>query len=394
MIDHSKVTKIALPIVIVFAAIAIMFILIKARPAPKKEIKENPGALVEIIEAERTEYQIKLRTNGTVQAQRQITIVPQVSGKVTYMDPRFVEGGFFKDGDLLLRMETADYELAVAQAEAALAQAEVELASEEGNAKLAREEWERISGGKEEDPNPLVLREPQLKRARANVSSAKAALKQAKLNLQRTSIYAPFNCLVSTKSVDIGQYVRAGAGIGTLTGTDSVEIIVPMPVADMGLLEIPHNSIQNGGAKTAISIDLGGKKVEWRGRVIRSSGEIDSKSRMTEIIVRVDDPYGLKNKDKYYSVLSIGMFVDVLIDGITIRDVFVIPRNVLHDGSTIWIAGPDNRLEIRYIEPLLVKDEAVIVKIGLNEGDRLIRTNISGAADGMKIRVSNKGTDQ
>ncbi len=387
MKDKKSILIKVLPLLIILIGAALMVFMIFIRPAPKKEVKKNPGALAEISTVTAVDHQIIVSGTGTVHARKEATITPQVSGKVTFVSNNFAPGGLFRKGQLLFEIEKVDYELSVDRAKAALAQAELELAQEESNARIARMEWENLSRDKEEKPNPLVLYEPQLKRARANVASANASMKQAQLNLERTRIYAPFNCRVRDEDIDVGQYIRSGSNVAVVAGTDEAEIIVPLSIDELHWLKIPRSGRQIKGSAASVKITSGNRSYSWEGKVVRSLGEVDEKGRMARVVVAVLDPYRLSMKRTNGEPdLEVGMFVEVDMFGEMLSDVVLLPRDSIREGNTVWIADDRNMLHIRPVKILRSEKENVIIQSGLSDGDRVVLTKIQGAANGMKLR--------
>jgi len=384
----GKFFRVVIPVLILVASITAAVLMIKFRPAPRKEMKKQPGVLVEVFRAVPSRYTVHVRGTGTVRARREISIVPQVSGRVVHVSPSFSDGGFFRKGELMFRIERVDYELRVEKARAALAQAEFELAREQSNATIAREEWERLRERDGAQPNPLVLYEPQLKRARAQVASARASLRQAELDLERTSVHAPFNCIVLRENIDPGQYVRAGSSVAVVAGTDRAEIVVPLPVEDLHWIHIPGRGRKGRGSPATVSMKAGDRLHVWNGRVERALGDIDPESRMSRVVVVVDDPYGFGTGDRgSRQALEMGMFVKADIEGDTIDNVFVIPRRALRDGDTVWIADGSNMLRTRHVRVYRREYDSVVISGGLSAGDRVVLTSIPGAADGLKLRI-------
>jgi RND family efflux transporter MFP subunit len=387
MSKKKKFIKIVIPIIIIIVGIVVMRMLFLSRSEPKKEVKEDPGILVQTIEASLQDRTITVHGTGTVKASKEISIVPQVSGRLTYVSPDLVVGGHFKKGDMLIKIEDIDYVLALEQANSARAGAEYELATIESRARIARTEWERLDLEKNSEPNPLVLYEPQMANAQAALASANAAVKQAKLALDRTEIKAPFNSRATSENVDIGQYVKSGNSIAVLSGTDTVEINVPLTADDMHWLNIPLHGRELNGPDATVSLNTGGKSHQWKGHILRSTGQVDPKSRMMQIVIEVSNPYGLANSENAgRPALAIGTFVDVKIKGKELKNVFVIPRITLRDNATIWVMGNDNKLSIKNVNPVRIEKDIAVIDSGLEAGDRIIVTNISGAANGMQLR--------
>jgi hypothetical protein len=150
--------------------------------------------------------------------------------------------------------------------------------------------------------------------------------------------------------------------------------------------------VKKNGSHASIYHDARRKGSGWQGRIVRSTGEVDATSRMTRIVIEVKDPYGLSAQTTYGRELVVGTFVDVVLKGHMLHDVFVIPRTSLRDDSTVWVMGRDNLLRIRDVEVVRSERESVFVRDSLRDGDRVVLTNLTGAADGMKLRVDQQGT--
>ncbi len=395
MSRKSILLKIALPIVVILAGFAGMQLMVHSRTAPKKEVRENPGALVEVQSVQKRNLPVVVKGTGTVGSRQEASITPQVGGKVTYLAPGFVVGGLFAKGDFLFKIEDTDYRLAIERAKGAIAKAEYDLATVEGQARVARLEWERLQLAEKKEPSPLVLYEPQLKNAQANVNSAKAALSQAELDLARTSVYAPFPCLVRSEEIDLGQYVTVGKSVATVAGTGAAEIVVPLPLEELQWLAIPRKGANGNGSKALVKLAVGDQVLTWKGRVVRSLGEVDSRGRMAQVVVAVADPYNLergrapKRKD-----LEIGMFVDVEIIGKTLNGVYAVPRSTLRDGDTVWTMDDEGKLRVTPVTVVRRERDTVVLRDGFQEGARVVLTNISGAAEGMKLRLAGEENPQ
>lgn len=378
--------KIVLPVLIVLLGVAGMRVMVLSRKAPPKEVREKPGALVEVLTVTRRDHPVRVAGTGTVQPRQEVSITPQVSGRVTEMAAALVAGGRFKKGDLLFAVEDVDYRLAVDRALAALAKAEVEQATIESQARIARIEWERLKLDDGAEPNPLVLYQPQLKNAVAGVASARAALAQAELDLARTRVTAPFNCRVRSEQIDLGQYLRSASAIAVVSGTDAAEVIVPLPVEELRWLRIPGPAGGEGSPAT-VQLRSGGADYAWEGRLVRSLGEVDPRSRMTRVVVAVEDPYALEAPSAGgRPALEVGMFVEVALHGQTLPAVFAVPRKALREAGRVWVADGQDLLRIVPVTIARQEQNAILVDGGLQEGDRLVLTHLAGAADGMKLR--------
>lgn len=377
--------KVLLPILVLGLAIGVMVLLIKGRPSPVQQSPAYRGVLVEILDVTRRDHPIRVVANGAVQARREAEIVPQVSGQVTEISPKLLAGGFFQGGELLFAIEAVDFELALQRAGANLSRAELDLETVRAQAEIARREWQRLHPG--EEPNPLVVYQPQMKNAEAVLASAKAALRQAELDLQRTKMTAPFNCYIRSETVDFGQYLRSGTKVATVVGTNRVEIIVPLPLDDLDWLKLPGLD-GKPGSTALVRLESEGQKREWTGVVDRFLGEVDARGRMARVAVTVNDPYALESANAGRPQLVVGSFVEVVLEGKTLNQVVELPRDALRDNDTVWIMDEEDRLRIQPAEVVRRERESVLISAGLKAGDRVVLTPISGAADGLLLRLA------
>ena len=378
-----------LPFLVLLIGIAAMLLLAKSRPTPKKHARQTKGALVRIITASTENRRADIHATGTVQPRQQIAIIAQVGGQVTRLSPQCVAGGFIKKGDLLFAIDDADYRLAEAQAAASVARAEADLATAQGKAEIARKEWQQF-GGMTAAVNPLVLHQPQLKTAEANLAAAKAALAKAELNLTRTEVRAPFNCLVLSEELDLGLTVRVGSPVAKIVGTDQAEVIVPLSMAELPWCVIPRNK-KDSGSPATITAAIGSNQYHWQGSVLRSLGEIDPKGRMARLAIRVDDPYRLKSGNNSPLDLTMGMFVDVTIHGHPLNNVIALPRKAIRPDSMVWLMDNEQKLRLRPIRVARFTDDEALINEGLSPGDKVVLTTLNGAADGMALRPMTEG---
>ncbi len=382
-----RLRPVLIPLAIVALGAVIMIALIAMRPRPARERPLAAGALVEVLEVAPVDRNAVVRGTGSVAPRYEVALIPQITGKVAWVHPDLVAGMTFRAGDELLRIEADDYELAVQRAEAQIAQAEYQLDLARANAAIARREWELMKGNgvgfgaaepaEEPEPDPLVLHEPQLRQAQANLASARATLATARLNLDRTVLRAPFDCRVREQKIAPGQLVGPTSQVALLYATDLVEVAVGVPIDELNWIAIP-------GARAEVTLETGGASYRWDGEVHRSVGVLDPVGRLAQVVVRVADPFVDRGPDE--AELSIGSFVHVRIHGRLLRDVIPIPRAALRQGAQVWVARPDSTLETRTVVVTRLTPSEALIGRGLQAGERVVVSALSGAADGMPLR--------
>lgn len=395
--DTAKWVRRILPVVILALGIGGTIALVKSRKKPKRKHEIKKSMLVEVLKARQEQRKVQVTSNGTIQPRQEAALAPEVSGKVRWINASLVVGGFMKAGERMLVIEPADYKLFVDKARSAVALAAKNLALAQSSARVARSEWKLHGGaGAKGRPNPLTLYEPQLKAAQAAMASAQADLSQAKLNLRRTVVTAPFNLRVRKKRVDKGQYVRVGQELATVYGTDVAEVIVPLPVSELRWLKIPRRvrgKKQLEGPPVAVRLKVGTTAHERQGVLVRSVGEVDPTGRMSKVVVAIDDPYNLKRGAKADGAQSavdfeIGAFVEVALQGRSLARVIPIPVEALHAGPVVWVIDGKGALRIRKVTTARVTETEALILSGIEPGQRVILSHVAGAVDGMALRVA------
>ncbi len=371
--------KIVIPVVVLAVGIVGAYLLASSRRAPDRVERPPLGPLVEVAEAEPTSVPVVVTGHGEVTPRVAVDVVPQVSGQIVEVSPSLVAGGFFRAGETLVRIDPRDYELALERAQATVARALVNLEQERAEAEVARDEWNDLHPG--EDPTALVIREPQIRQAEAELAAAKADLAAAELNLDRTRISLPFNGVVVSESVDPGQFVAGTTRLARVYGTDAVEVRVPLKSSELAWFDVPSDN-GHRGPRAEVTAVFGGVTGTWEGRVSRMEAQVDQTSRMVHVVVEVDHPYAA-TVDR--PALRPGTFVDVRIFGRTLDDVVPIPRYAVHEGNRVWVFD-DGRLDIRDVEVLRSDREQALVSSGLDAGDLVIVSALDAVTDGMAVR--------
>ncbi|MBW1828921.1 MAG: efflux RND transporter periplasmic adaptor subunit, partial [Deltaproteobacteria bacterium] len=322
---------------------------------------------------------------GTVRPVNEISLVPQVEGKIQYTSSSMVNGGEFKKGDILLRIEPLDYELAVTLTKAKVKTAESLLQLAEQESAASKEEWRlHPADGSSEDtpPPPLVAKEPQLAAAKANLAAEKAYLQKAILNLERTTLKAPFEGRVSQENVDTGQYVRPGQNLAILYSIDAAEIVLPLEEEDLSWFNVPGFTPGTGsGSSAKVTASIAGQTLLCPGEVVRAEGKLDERTRMVNVVVRVEKPYGTRPP------LAVGLFVTVIIEGRILPDAAVIPRSGLRQGNVVWVVDKNDRLHFKKVELARFDGDNAILKTGLGADKAVVISPLKVVTDGMKVRV-------
>jgi RND family efflux transporter MFP subunit len=379
--------KIVAPILILVIGILGAAALIAAKSSVETEIAKAPPPLIRALDIRMESFELKVSAQGTVAPRTESNLIAQVSGQVVEISPKFANGGFFAQGDLLARIDPRDYELGLATANVEVAQAQLLLSQEQEESEVAQAEWGKVGAG---TPSDLVLRKPQLAQARASLDAARARYQMARLNLERTEIRAPFAGRVRSKSVDVGQVVNPNTPLGRIYAVDYAEIRLPIPDPELQYLNL--SLYRTGqpeiadGPHVDLHADFAGSRHTWSGRVVRVEGEIDPQTRMINLVARVDDPYAVP-EDASRPPLAVGLYVEADIGGKTIEDAIVLPRAALRGTDHVLVID-DERLYFRKVEVFRADNEKIVITSGLKSGERVCISPLDTVVDGMRVRSS------
>lgn len=365
-----------LPVAIIILALLIGRVLVALQAEPVKKPKVQPSPNVEILTVERGPLQLLVNSQGTVAAKRTVAWASEVAGRVIWVAPEFVEGAEVSAGTPLLKLDTTDYRVAVAEAEASLADANLAL-TEEMN------EYRRGTTYRANNQQAASadLRQPKLAQVEAKVKAAEERLRQAKLDLGHTEIKAPFAAVIDKKAVDLGQYVAVNSTLFHLLGLDSAEVRLPITATDIGFLPGFITTMTDARPAVTLTADFGPLKQQWQGELVRVERRIDTDTRTYFAVVEVQKPY---DTSLHASPLTVGLFVDALIEGITVNDSVRIPRQALHDDHFVYLVE-NQRLQRREVAVLRHEKGVVVVSEGLHNGDQLVMTKLDLMVDGMKV---------
>lgn len=386
----ARILKIFIPVLLVAAGAVGAWKIIESRPEIQTEAVAPVIPMVRTVVVKPESLRLSVQSQGTVSARTVTDLIPQVSGRVIYVSPSMVAGGFFAKDEVLLRLEQKDYELALINARSAVAQAELRLQQETAEAEVAAAEWEKL--GNKKEATPLVLRKPQVVQASASVEAARAMLEQAALDLERTEIKAPFDGRVRRESVDVGQFVSRGSPLAQLYSIDIAEVRLPLSSDELAYVDLPleyrnENGQEVEGPAVMLRSDWAGEEYTWRGRIARTEGEIDEATRMLYVVAEVRDPYA-RGADAKRPPLAVGMFVRAEILGKRLSGAIVLPRSAVRNSNTVYVVDSDERLRIRGVDVFKRERERVILRSGLVEGERVCISPMEAVVDGMAVRVS------
>lgn len=371
---RTFIIPLAIIVVFSFGAMTLMATAPELVPTSTKPVPVT----VRIREVKPEVVQLVVHSQGSVMPSTESQLIPEVSGRITWMSPKLVAGGFFNEGEILARVDKTDYRNIKDRAQATLARAEAEQ-------QHARFEYKRLVSLAERKLTSRSMLENSLRARRvadATLQDARVNYEQAQQNLQRTQITAPFTGLVRTEHVDIGQFISRGSVIATLYASDLVEVRLPIADRQLAFLNLPPTLRgelpEELQPNVTLRTEYAGQQLVWHGKIVRTEAEIDISSRMVHLVARVPNTSSA-------TPLSVGLFVEAEIEGRLAENIVVLPRSALRNNSQVLIVDAEDKLRFRPIEQLRLYQDNVLVKGGLNAGDRVCLSPLQTAIDGMVV---------
>ncbi len=380
--------KIVIAVLLIGGAVWLFGYQMKTSPrAPRQAVKPQ-AKLVQIRLLQRSDCATTVEARGPVIPAQEVTLQPQVSGKIIEVSDEFIPGGVVHAGKKLVTIDRRDYEIAVEQRRANVANALKDLKVEQGNQAIARQEYELLGEVIADEDRELVLRQPQWAAAESALESAQAALQKAQLDLARCEIVAPFNAIIRDKHVDLGATVGTNSQLVTLMATDEAWIELKVEINKLKWIRIPEKNGEQG-ASVKINNRLAWGQNQFRnGRVIRVHGALEAQGRMAQLLVAVDDPFCLKAANHDKPKLLMGSYVKADIEGNMLTSVIPIKCTHLRDNDTVWIMDDNNALEVRSVQIAYRGTDEVFVEDGVAENEKLVLTDIAAPVAGMPLRLA------
>ncbi|MEQ5807269.1 efflux RND transporter periplasmic adaptor subunit [Alteromonas sp. NFXS44] len=362
--------KIALPIVILAAGFAGMTLIASAGDKEEEPEIVDTRPTVTISELQAEDYAVTLNSYGEITPLESTMLAAQVSGEVTSWNPDFVPGGLVRRGEILFSIEKDAYEAALLQAEANLSSAQAQLIQEQAQANVAEREAAGMSKSRVTD---LYLRKPQLLSAQAAVKSAEAMLRIAKRDLDNCEVRAPYDALIVSREIGTGDYVTPGTVAATLNNVETAEITFPVAGFDQSFLPVSVTSLD-----ATVTVD----KRTIPAKLHRDLGIVDQSTRMSHLVARIDDPYGVRSGK---ALIKFGSFANISFNGKTLENVFRIPQELVNN-KRIWLVSEDATLQSEIVEIVREQDDFYFVR-GNFDGLQLVTSPPEYPLNGMAVKV-------
>ena len=379
----AALLRLLLPVVVIAIGALIAVWLMQSGPKAKPRQKVRNAVAVDIRPVEFGPQTMALNIMGTVRPKNEVVLKPQVSGRIISVSEKLIPGGHFTRGETLLAIEPRDYQLAVQQLSSEVARAEADLRIERGRQRVALKEYQLLGETVSDEERDLMLRVPQLESSKASLEEVKTRLEQARLDLERTTVKAPFNAVLITREVNLGASVTPSTTLATLVDSDTYWIEAPIAASQVKWTRVG----QQGSAVRIYNSAAWGPDIYREGRATGMAATVETQGRMVELLIEVTDPLALEEHSEEQPKLLLGSYVRVEIEGASLPRAAMIERELIRDGDQVWIMDDQGNLDIRPVEIAFRARDHVLVTAGINPGEKLIISNLPSPVQGMALRL-------
>ncbi len=408
------------------------------KKAPAETVAREQALRVATLTVRPVDVPVFITGYGEVRTLNTVTLSPEISGTIVNIHPRLETGETITEGELLFRIDPANYTAAenearanVAQWENAITRMEKQFTIDTGrlktlrrNEQLAQKEFHRIqtlfktdnvgtrsgvdraeqayNGARDladQMAQAVTLYPIRIKEAQSTLNGARARLALATTNLKRCTINSPFTARIKSVALEKGQYVSPGQGVVTLADDSILEIHVPIDSRDARQWLLFDR--KPAASKTAWFAGLEPVVCNihwtedttghmWQGRLDRVV-QFHRETRTLTLAVRIDAADTTAGNFGQLPLVD-GMFCTVEIPGKTLRQVFKLPSQAVSFSNTVYMADSQNRLKTVTVDVSRAQGETTFVSGGLNPGDRVIVTRLIDPLEGSLLEINTSAT--
>lgn len=380
--------RVIFPIGILAGCIFFAAVLLRSPTVVEEVAPEVIPVSVRVAQVRAESIQLNVESQGKVQASQVASLSAPVAGPVAWISSAMEAGGFVEEGESLLRLESSDYETLQARSLAAMQQAQAESTHASNELDRLRELAEKrlASDSQLQD----AIRMANVNKAR--LADAQASFQQAELDLDRANIRAPFDAIIQSRDVELGQYVNRAQSVAVLLGPTEVEVRVPLAIRQLGFLDVPlglRGELADEHAPDVILTGLyGGAEYHWSGKLVRTEAVIDANSNTVQTIIRVKQPeVNASSMKKNAEIpLPIGLYVQATIEGRRVDDLIALPRSVIRNNNQVLVVDAENKMYYRDVEIYRLEEDRVLISGGILPGEYICTSPIQAVVNGMSVQ--------
>ncbi|MDG1025755.1 MAG: efflux RND transporter periplasmic adaptor subunit [Gammaproteobacteria bacterium] len=380
--------RVIFPIGILAGCIFFAAVLLRSPTVVDEAAPEIIPVSVRVAQVRAESIQLNVESQGKVQASQVASLSAPVAGPVAWISSAMEAGGFVKEGESLLRLESSDYETTRARSLAAMQQAQAESTHASNELDRLRELADKRLASDSQLQDAIRMANVNI----ARLADAQASFQQAELDLDRANIRAPFDAIIQSRDVELGQFVNRAQSVAVLLGATEVEVRVPLAIRQLGFLDVPLGMRGELGDERAPNVILtglyGGAEYNWSGKLVRTEAVIDANSNTVQTIIRVKQPVAnasAMNKNAEIP-LPIGLYVQATIQGRRVSDLIALPRSVIRNNNQVLVVDAENKMYYRNVEIYRLEEDRVLISGGILPGEFICISPIQAVVNGMSVQ--------
>jgi RND family efflux transporter MFP subunit len=380
--------RVIFPIGILAGCIFFAAVLLRSPTVVDEAAPEIIPVSVRVAQVRAESIQLNVESQGKVQASQVASLSAPVAGPVAWISSAMEAGGFVKEGESLLRLESSDYETTRARSLAAMQQAQAESTHASNELDRLRELADKRLASDSQLQDAIRMANVNI----ARLADAQASFQQAELDLDRANIRAPFDAIIQSRDVELGQYVNRAQSVAVLLGATEVEVRVPLAIRQLGFLDVPLGMRGELGDERAPHVILtglyGGAEYNWSGKLVRTEAVIDANSNTVQTIIRVKQPVvNASSMNKNAEIpLPIGLYVQATIQGRRVSDLIALPRSVIRNNNQVLVVDAENKMYYRNVEIYRLEEDRVLISGGILPGEFICISPIQAVVNGMSVQ--------
>ncbi|MGB5699084.1 efflux RND transporter periplasmic adaptor subunit [Muriicola sp.] len=364
-----KIILYTLGVIILVVAVVVSYLLVTAedqkKPATRKEVKT-----VFIDTVMNSTIPIIIPANGNLAAKERVEVYAEVQGIFRYSSHPFKPGQAFRKGEVLMRIDAAEYAASVQSAKSSLynlitaAMPDLRLDYPEAYPK-----WQAYLTDFDLENSTPELPEISSEKERyfingRNIVTTYYNVKNLEQRLYKYVIRAPFNGVLTEALVTEGSLVRPGQKLGAYINPSIYELEVAVNKSYSDFLKVGEAvKLQN----------LEGTQ-EFTGMVARINASVNQQSQTVSVFIDVQDER-----------VKEGMYLQAQIEGRSEENAFEISRKLLNDQKELFIVR-DSVLDILSVRPVYFSDKTAVIR-GIADGTVILARPVPGAYAGMTVKT-------
>lgn len=338
-------------------------------PVPALKVSSPKVIAVHVTKPHLESYTPSYQAYGRVETSTLVTLRSRVEGEINYINPLFNQGELLTKGQRILHVDDRDLKSQLTSAKIALAIAKADYQLELGEQHAAKREYNLMFPNAKESKSSLqkslLLRQPQLAKALANVEAAQARVELTQRNLARSEVLSTGHFVVLDKSVYLGDTVEKNQVIGQLADMENLRVTLALPSHIVSQLAVGQRVSVNSSTRTysAVLSQIGVK--------------LQSNSQLQPVYLTLEP-------DGFMPVL--GEFVSAQLLLATHEQTFRLPISAL-DNDKFWLVDEAFKLSSQQAHVIWRDSDSVILANALLRDQKLVTSKIYDARDGMLVSI-------